>query len=122
MSLVPPRPKAEDKLKAFIEEPDKKVQPPEPAPPVELAITPEPEPIAALQAEQKKADKRSQYPWEATGVTPQIIKPFILRLNLPTKLKIEYIVRHSLEYRSVHDFCLQAILKQMDKDLKRLVA
>lgn len=107
MSLLPPQVKSDDKLKAFIEEPEKKLEKPEqaPAPVVEPDTT-----------EFTKVD----YPWEAPGVTPQIIKPFVLRFKQPDKLKAEYIVDNSLEYRSLHDYYLKAILKQIGKDLEKL--
>jgi hypothetical protein len=114
MSLVPPQVKDDRKLKEFIEEPEKKVQSVEPDP------APSPEVKTDPPLPKKKVSKTSSYPWQAPGVTPEIIKPFVLRLKQPDKLKAEYIVKNSLEYNSLQDFYLKAIFKQIDKDLKRL--
>jgi hypothetical protein len=113
MSLVPPQVKSSDKLKEFIEEPEKKVQHTEPEQP--QAATEEQE-----KPEPKKAPKKAQYPWEATGVTPEIIKPFVLRMKQPDKLKADFIVENSLEYRSLQDFCMKTLVKQIEKELKKL--
>ena len=113
MSLVPPQLKSSDKLKEFIEEPDKKTQHPEPE-------QPETVPEDVEKPEQKKTSKKPQYPWEAAGVTPEIIKPFVLRMKQPDKLKADFIVQNTLEYRSLHDFCMKAVIKQIDKELKKL--
>lgn len=112
MSLVPPV-KNNEKFKAFIEEPEKKIN----------NIDPEPVPVPQDDIEpleRKKPVKKAGYPWEAPGITPEIIKPYILRLKQPDKLKAEFIVENSLEYRSLQDFCMKAILKQIEKDLKKL--
>lgn len=122
MSLMPPKISKEDKLKAFIEEPEKKTRTPEPEPPPETHAATEPAPPETVPEEPKKPQKKSQYPWEAAGVTPEIIKPYVLRLPQPDKLKIEYIVKNSLDFRSMHEFCLRAIQKQMEKELKKLGA
>jgi hypothetical protein len=113
MSLVPPQVKSSDKLKEFIEEPEKKVQHHEPEQP--QAATEEQE-----KPEPRKAPKKAQYPWEATGVTPEIIKPFVLRMKQPDKLKADFIVENSLEYRSLQDFCMKTLVKQIEKELKKL--
>ena len=120
MSLVPPNTKQEEKLKAFIEEPDLKTK----------GMDPEPE--KAKQVDQKidaddnqlsetaKPSKEPLYPWEMPGVTAEIVKNTTLRLNQPDKLKINYIVENSLEYKSMHDFLLKAIHKLLNEDLKKL--
>jgi hypothetical protein len=113
MSLVPPQVKSSDKLKQFIEEPDKKVQLPEP----EQSPTVQEE---REKPEQKKTPKKAQFPWEAPGVTPEIIKPFVLRMKQPDKLKADFIVENSLEFRSLQDFCMKAIMKLIEKELKKL--
>lgn len=122
MSLVPPAAKNDERLKSFIEEPERKTKPKEPDEPRQ---EPEPVVVATPVTEpkvSKKPVKKNQFPWEAEGVTSEIIKPFLLRLTQPEKLKAEYIVQNSLEYKSLQDFCLKAFLKQVDKELKKLAS
>ena len=113
MSLKPPKTSIEDKIQAFIDEPEKKLQKDE------EGRAPENQEIDQPQPSSNKTKKKILYPWEEPGVTPDIIKPFVLRLKQPDKLKAEYIVQNSLDYRSLQDYCMKAILKQIDKDLKK---
>ena len=113
MSLKPPKTSIEDKIQAFIDEPEKKLQKDE------EGRVPEKREVQQPQPPPKKTDIKAPYPWEEPGVTPEIIKPFVLRLKQPDKLKAEYIVQNSLDYRSLQDYCMKAILKQIDKDLKK---
>lgn len=114
MSLVPPKVGSEDKLKAFIEEPETKIL-------QEQKTNDQPisEPVVT-SAKKKKAIKETLYPWEEPGVIPEIIKSFSLRIKLPDKLKADYIVANSLEYKSLQIFFMHAVLNQIDRDLKRL--
>lgn len=114
MSLVPPSVKEDDRLKAFIEEPDKRL---ENADKETTQASPKTE---RKTNKPKKTTKEPLYPWEAQGVTPEIIKPFVLRLKQPDKLKAEFIVDNSLNYSSLQDFCMKAVLNQIAKDLKKL--
>lgn len=117
MSLLPPQVKKDDRLKAFIEEPETKTTQDEPKPPPPETTEQTPEPETAVR---NKAPKKTVYPWLSPGVTEEIIKPFVLRMKQPDKLKAEYIVENSLAYRSLQDFCMQAILKQVKKELGKL--
>jgi hypothetical protein len=117
MTLRPPSTLVdEERLKAFIEEPDAKSG----------KISNEDKggetrSNDVVQTIRPKADKKELgYPWEAPGVTHEIVKNFILRLKQPDKLKAEYIVSNSLDYKSLHDFFMKAILKQIDKELKKM--
>ena len=112
MSLEPPKIKTDDKLQDFIGEPEQKNR----SVAQEASVSIEPD--QAATAPQRNV-KKIQFPWEAPGVTPEIIKPFSLRIPQPDKLKVKYIVENSLEYRSIQDFFMKAILKQVEKDLKR---
>jgi hypothetical protein len=115
MSLIPPKVKDDDKLKEFIEEPEKRLQDEKSSPPDGNKGEIQKEPVKKV-----KRTKRTDFPWDAPGITPEIIKPFILRLKQPDKLKAEYIVKNSLEYKSLQEFFMKAILRQVDKDLKKL--
>jgi hypothetical protein len=116
MTLRPPSPPVDEaRLKAFIEEPDEK-----------LGIKSDENKGSENQSKDvaktngPRAGKiKADYPWDAPGVTPEIVKNFILRLKQPDKLKAEYIVSNSLDYKSLHEFFMKAILKQIDKDLKK---
>lgn len=119
MSLLPPQAKQDDKLKAFIEEPETKTIQDDPEPPANETAEPKTEQETAVRP---KPQKQSAYPWQSPGVTEEIIKPFVLRMKQPDKLKAEYIVENSLAYRSLQDFCMQAILKQVKKELGKLKA
>lgn len=78
---------------AFIEEPEKKIKPP----------------------------TEQDLPWEKQEVNPEVIKPFNLRFRQPDKLKAEWIVANSLKYKSFHDFCMQAIFEQIEKELSEML-
>lgn len=116
MTLRPPStPVDEARLKAFIDEPDEK-----------LGIKTDEDKGSEGRSNSvgktnkpRMGKKREEYPWEAQGVTPEIIKNYMLRLKQPDKLKAEYIVSNSLDYKSLQDFFMRAILKQIDKDLKK---
>ena len=64
--------------------------------------------------------KRSPYPWDASDVTDEIIKQYPLRLTKPDKLKAEFIVKQSSDYKSLQDFFAKAIKAQISNDLELL--
>lgn len=113
MSLVPPKAKDDKKLRQFIEEPERKVQS------ADLSVSAPAQTVDDEPAVREKTAKKAQFPWEAQGVSQEIIKAFLLRLRQPDKLKAEYIVQNSLEYNSLHDFCMKAVLKQIAKEMKK---
>ena len=121
MSLVPPNTKQRDKLKAFIEEPELKTKEIEPEPEIAQEIIPEvEEQKPEMVSEPVNLTEKVQYPWEAQGVTPEIIKNVMVRVAQPDKLKIDYIVEHSLDYKSIHDFFIKAVLKQLKEESKKM--
>jgi hypothetical protein len=96
MSVTPPSIDTQ-RVREFIEEPEKKLNP---------------------GGGGKKHEKITQkYPWEEGKVSPEIVKNFQLRMKQPDKLKAEWIVNHSLEYNSLHDFCMKAVLEKIEAEL-----
>lgn len=117
MTLRPPSiPMDEKKLQAFIDEPDEKLG--KNSNEKKGGETRSRDTVKTTKSRAGK--KKAEYPWEAPGVTPEIVKNFILRLKQPDKLKAEYIVSNSLDYKSLHGYFMKAVLEQIDKDLKRM--
>lgn len=75
------------------------------------------------EPETKITKKRhaSNYPWQQEGINERVILQFPLRLPEPLKLKLEWVVKNSLEYRSMHDLCLRAITEKIDEELKKIM-
>jgi len=59
-----------------------------------------------------------QLPWEAPGVTDEIVKGYNLRLPLPYLLKLRYIAEHTPD--SMHRFCLDVVKEAVDKKIEEL--
>ena len=57
-------------------------------------------------------------PWDAPGVTDEIVKGYNLRLPLPYLLKLRYIAKHTPD--SMHRFCLDAVMEAVDKKIEEL--
>lgn len=64
---------------------------------------------------------KSNLPWEQEGVNEKVIRPFNLRLNEPYSLKVEFIAENMPQYKSKHDFCMQAVLEKVDQELAKLL-
>lgn len=88
----------------------------------------------AANGEQKEKDKKEAappktsetqatgpLPWEAEGVSAQVPKPFNLRTNQVQIEKLKFVVDNTPGFKSVHAFCLDAVLKAVDKRLKKLL-
>ena len=74
------------------------------------------------EPEKKIKTPIEQYlPWEEQGVNPEVIKIFNLRLPEPMKLKLEWIVLNSLEYKSKHEFCFRTIEKKIKEVLNEML-
>jgi hypothetical protein len=59
------------------------------------------------------------YPWEASGVREDVIRPFNLRLSEPEYLQLKYIVEHG-GARSMHQFALAAVRAALAEAVARL--
>lgn len=87
-----------------------------------------PEKIAQKEPEKKakrtevsKPQKTGLFPWEEKGVSDKVPKPFNLRTNQVEIAKLKFVVDNTPGFKSVHAFCMDAVLKAMDKRLKKLV-
>jgi hypothetical protein len=72
------------------------------------------------EPETKVADEQDSFPWQQGGVSERVIVPFNLRFPEPIKLKLEWIVKNSLDYKSMHDLCMNAIMQKIDEELRKL--
>lgn len=61
---------------------------------------------------------QNTFPWEQ--ISSEIIKTFLIRISKIDKMKAEFIVKKSLRYKSLHDYFIQAILKQIENDIKKI--
>jgi len=62
-------------------------------------------------------NRKKNHPWE--DANPEVVKTFILRLNQQEKEKIRFIVDNTLGFRSMHEFCHQAVMAEVEKHLKK---
>lgn len=63
---------------------------------------------------------RNAQPWKTIPKVNEISKTFLLRFTLAEKLKADYIVKHCIDYRSLHDFFMISIERAIKKELKKL--
>ena len=95
MSLKQPSIDVEKAKKAFVDEPEAKIT-------------------------KKNKPLESIYPWQQDGVSERVITPFNLRLPEPLKLKLEWIAKNSVEYRSMHDLCMKAVVQKLEEELENM--
>lgn len=69
---------------------------------------------------ESKPPKTGSMPWEQEGVSDKVLKPFNLRTNQVQIEQLKYIVDNTAGYKSVHAFCMEAVKKAMEKQLKKL--
>ena len=93
MSLKRPSIDVEKAKKAFVDEPEAKIA---------------------------KNEPEATYPWQRDGVSERVITPFNLRLPEPLKLKLEWVVKNSVEYNSMHDLCIKAVVHKIEEELKNM--
>jgi hypothetical protein len=66
-------------------------------------------------------EKNKSLPWEQKGVSELVPKPFNLRTNQIQIEKLKYIVQNTPGFKSVHAFCMDAVEKRMNEELKKLL-
>jgi hypothetical protein len=93
MSLKRPGVDTEKARKAFVDEPEAKIT---------------------------KNQQETIYPWQQDGVSERVITPFNLRLPEPLKLKLEWIAKNSVEYRSMHDLCMKAVVQKLEEEFENM--
>jgi len=76
--------------------------------------------IAGDEAESEDPDtiKDEVYPWEAPYVRDDVKKLFSLRLSEPDMLKLQFINKKT--GKSMHQFCMEAVLPAIEKEIERL--
>ncbi len=80
----------------------------------------EPEKRKTEDTETSNADKKSRrFPWEHPEVNERVIKAFNLRLPEPEFLKLKFVVDET-KFKSIHAFCLNAVQKAVERELKKL--
>lgn len=79
------------------------------------------EPENRIAKVEKNAQSQIIFPWEQPEVNERVITSFNLRLPEPVKFKIEWIVKNSLEYKSMHDFSMKAVIQKIEEELKKLI-
>lgn len=62
--------------------------------------------------------KETVYPWEAPFVREDVKKLFSLRLSEPDMLKLQFINKKT--GKSMHQFCLEAVLPAIEAEIARL--
>ena len=67
---------------------------------------------------QPAALQETIYPWEEARVREDVTKVYNLRFSEPYFLKLKYIAEHSPN--SMQKFCLDAIEKAIDAEIRRL--
>lgn len=64
--------------------------------------------------------KNNGFPWEGSDVRKDVTKTFNLRLSEPDYLKLKYISERNPE--SMQGFCLNAIIPEIEKEIKTLTS
>jgi hypothetical protein len=98
--------------KASADKPEPKPETQQAEPPPEKK--PEPKPKA-------KPSAKVIHEWEKPDVNEKVIIPFNIRTNQVMNLKLKHIAKYSPDYRSVHEFCMNAIKEKMEKELAKLL-
>ena len=96
--------------------PPESPNPPDPAA-VDAFVRGAEEPAASVPA----AAPVQPYPWEASGVREDVIRPFNLRLSEPEYLQLKYIVERG-GARSMQQFALAAVRAALAEAVARLPA
>jgi|GEM_PF-2589111 hypothetical protein len=58
-------------------------------------------------------------PWNAPHIRPDVKKLFSLRLPEPEMLKLQFI--HKKTGKSMHQFCMDAVLPAIEQEIRRLL-
>ncbi len=75
---------------------------------------------AKTKAKDSANKEKKSLPWEQPGVSERVVKSFNLRIKEPDYLKLKFVFEQSRK-KSVHAFCLNVVLEEVARRLKKLL-